>query len=274
MSTKKIVWKSEEVEEIKKLYVKDRLSSLKISKLFGVSSPTIQKLLKSECVLRKVGESNIKYSQNNDYFKYINTEEKAYWLGFIYADGYITRSNQLRINLAIKDENHLVKFYKSIESDREVKYTDKTVGENIYYGCYAYVASSDFTKKIINKGCITNKSLILTFPTEDIVPSEFINHFIRGYFDGDGSIHIGRVNTTGYKNYRVSFVGTYQFLTTLKNKLNCNDLKLEDRGTHFSLQIYGNKQVFNVLRNFIYRDANISMDRKYEKYLEFKEMYS
>src|SRR5690606_24292057 len=108
--------------EIRRLYLEERLSSLNISKKFNVSSPTIQKLLRKEGIIRRVGESNLKYAQDNDFFKNIDTEEKAYWLGFLYADGYITQNNQLRINLSIEDENHLLKFYNSINSNRSIKY--------------------------------------------------------------------------------------------------------------------------------------------------------
>ena len=250
------------------------MSSDKIAKLFSVSSPTIQKVLREKGCIRKVGKSNIKYTQDNDFFKIIDTEEKAYWLGFIYADGYITKRNELRINLSADDEDHLHKFYNAIKSNREIKYTQKKMNGNIYKQAYAYIASGDFVKHLISKGCTNNKSLTLKFPISDILPEKLVNHFVRGYFDGDGSIHVSKVNNTGHKNYRLSFVGTEDMLNNIKNILNCSHLKLEDRGSFYCLQINGNIQVLKILDEFIYRDANIYLDRKYKKYLELKAMYS
>lgn len=64
-------------------------------------------------------------------------------------------------------------------------------------------------------GCVKRKSLILKFPDEKIVPKELMNHFIRGYFDGDGSISIGR-------NIKVNFTGNTNFILDLRNYLACN----------------------------------------------------
>lgn len=273
-NTRKIKFNEKQVQYIRKLYIEDKMSSQKIGKLFNVSPPTIQKILRELGIIRSVGKSNTKYKQNNNYFKIIDTEDKAYWLGFIYADGYITKNNQLRINLQIKDENHLVKFYKFIESDREVKYTKKISGNKIYYGCYAYIANTDFTKHLISKGCTNNKSLNLKFPTYDIVPKDLIYHFIRGYFDGDGSIFVSRIDkNTNHKYIKINFTGTYGMILNIRTHLNCNNIKLENKGNFYVLSINGNHQVFNILDNYIYKDATIYLDRKYEKYRKFKELY-
>ena len=61
---------------------------------------------------------------------------------------------------------------------------------------------------LIKQGCVPNKSLILTFPNKYQVPKNLINHFIRGYFDGDGSIYEYSKTHAG----SISFIGTESVL--------------------------------------------------------------
>ena len=83
------------------------------------------------------------------------------------------------------------------------------------------VCLSQTSQKTVNDlkrlGCIENKSLVLTFPTYDQVPEELIYHFIRGYFDGDGSVSI---NSKNYKYAHISIVGTENFIKKLSEYFN------------------------------------------------------
>lgn len=117
----------------------------------------------------------------NNYFEFIDSEDKAYWLGFIYADGCVTKDHkQLIINLAPKDYNHLEKFKQCIQGKYQIRFKD-----NNRYVSYC-VSCKQFIEYLINDGCIPHKSLILQFPNTNILPIEYRRHFIRGYFDGDG----------------------------------------------------------------------------------------
>ena len=90
---------------------------------------------------------------------------------------------------------------------------------------------------LIKQGCVPNKSLILTFPNKHQVPKNLINHFIRGYFDGDGSISYGiqerysvrKKQNTKRLNINAQFIGTKEMLTVINNCVNFNGLEKEKR---------------------------------------------
>lgn len=60
--------------------------------------------------------------------------------------------------------------------------------------------SKQITQDLVRLGAIPNKSLVLQFPTFDIVPEEYISSFILGCFDGDGCIWNGKRKKMWVKN--------------------------------------------------------------------------
>jgi len=271
-----INWKEEQIQTIIHLYCNEDKSPYKIAELFGTSPQTIRNLLRRNNIdIHEIGYYNRKFSLNEIFFEEIDTEEKAYWLGFLYADAYISETkHKIRLNLQSEDVNHLYKFRETLSTEKPIKVTTKKNGNKVYYLNYIELSSKKMVNDLKNKGCFQNKSLLLKFPNNDIVPENLKSHFIRGYFDGDGSLHVSRVyKPTGYKFYRISFVGTERFLKDLKKHLKCERLKLENKKTHFVLQINGNRQIREILSNIIYKDATIFLERKYNKYLEFMNYY-
>jgi len=119
---------------------------------------------------------------NKKYFEDIDSKEKAYWLGFLYADGYVTKNNYaLALELADKDEELLVRFCNHIGAN------DKSIKKIIrgkYISCRVLVSSKEFVSHIINKGCVNKKSLIVRLP--EFNDDKLNLSFLMGYFDGDG----------------------------------------------------------------------------------------
>lgn len=125
---------------------------------------------------------------NKHIFDTIDTEEKAYWLGFIFADGYIGSTPldpnkksvyNFEISLKLSDLEHLEKFKQFISFEKDV------VCDN--YRCRIMIANKHFWNILNGYGCIPRKSLTLQFPDKSIFKSsDLVRHFIRGYFDGDG----------------------------------------------------------------------------------------
>jgi hypothetical protein len=171
------------------------------------------------------------YYYNENYFTQIDTEEKAYWLGFLYADGYIEpiyRKQKIKamravIGLQEADRNHLEKFLIHIESNAPITQNITILNHKNYYSNRVRINNTKMCKDLIKLGCVNNKSLILKFPNDDIIPKHLIRHFIRGYFDGDGCVYykegekIDNRNKKKYKYKRlmVSIVGTESFLNSL-----------------------------------------------------------
>lgn len=226
-----------------------------VSDFYGLSRNSIYSFLKRN------GVTDVKnylkdLSFQQDYFNNIDSSDKAYWLGFIYADGYVfSPKDRLGINLHVKDIEHLHKFKKSLKSTQKVRIVEKNNTCNITHH------SKKLLEDLKQHGCIDKKSLVLVFPK---IEDCFLFDFIRGYYDGDGCI----TNNCNGK-MRLNVVGTESFLTTLQNifytKLDIPKRKLHTTGKAFVLEHNGNKQATKIA-DTLYKDANIYLDRKYEKY--------
>lgn len=139
--------------------------------------------------------SNRCYSLNESYFEFIDSEEKAYWLGFIMADGCISSSDSKydpnRLDILLKDDEDnrilLNQFKQDIDFSRDLEYREIT---NIKYGFSSdevgiRVNSKKFVNYLLQHNVSPNKT------GKEIIPKldyELIKYFIRGYFDGDGCI--------------------------------------------------------------------------------------
>lgn len=122
------------------------------------------------------------------------------------------------------------------------------------------------TENLINLGCVPNKSLILTFPTEEQVPKNLQHHFIRGYFDGDGCVSFKDLK----KNNVLSVLGTKEFLEKYNLFLNYNNIKTNKisnkKSKAFETRIY-KKEMIIKFYNLCYKNSLIYLDRKKEKFL-------
>jgi hypothetical protein len=195
---------------------------------------------------------------NHNFFSDINTENKAYWLGFLMADGCIidkvkSGSLQLSIRLSKRDLTHLKKFHEDIDSLNKI-------GFGKHNDIYSSHSSDILCNDLIKLGCTPRKSLTLMFP--QTIPDDLMNHFIRGYFDGDGStsIHKGR--------FFADFLGTKWFLEELNEKLPIKRNVRVKKENLFILQfsdIDGCKTIYS----FMYNNATIFLDRKKNKFEEW-----
>lgn len=209
------------------------------------------------------------YNLDVDYFKNIDTEDKAYWLGFLYADGCVTQDKKsLHINLAPVDIEHLKKFIKCIQSNHVVKYRDN----NRYVSLI--ICNKQFINNLVDKGCVPAKSLILRFPSKDIVPDYLIRHFIRGYFDGDGCYSAIMRKCANKPNPifmgEIKFLGTYDMMEHISQELPCDNVDVSKDGAIYKIR-YHKKELLKAILSYMYDDSVIYLDRKYQKYLDNKD---
>lgn len=198
---------------------------------------------------------------NNNYFDTINSEDKAYWLGFYFADGYQNNQGNFGFSLASKDKEHLEKFKKAIKSTYPIHDYKVVSGYKPGAPYSRMLCRSDEIIRSLNlHGAVAHKALILEFPTT--VPFLLIRHFIRGYFDGDGSWTIDK--NSSYL-YQFKLCGTEAFLTTAAMFLEIPP-KLYKKGNSYYLSKAG-KEVLRIM-NFLYEDTTIYLDRKYQRYLQ------
>lgn len=219
-------------------------------------------------------------------FDSIDTEEKAYWLGFWYADGYLDSrplnpkvkpKYGLEISLKGDDFKHLEKFNIFMKHSKNiVKISDVKCGTTICKRCRWGVTNKHLWQTLNNLGCTPRKSLIITFPNISIFKSpNLIRHFIRGYFDGDGCLSWCDKKHT---NPHVSVLGTEDFLTSVKKYLPLKfNYILEKANKDSSNKITKQFSVCGKngyeLAKYLYSNATIYLERKYEKYLEYCRLY-
>lgn len=266
------------VSTIIKLY-KDNLSIAKIYRLLKENNITICKkriskiLTSNDVKLRTLSEAATKYEVVSDFFSTIDTEEKAYWLGFMYADGYVTGTKIVGCKLSTKDEEHLIKLRNILSPTKPLYYDETSQGFGNNTKSVALILTNrNLFKDLVSKGCIQNKSKLLTFPNENIVPKELIHHFIRGYFDGDGSVTAG-INPKGHIRILIGIVGTESFLSEIRKALSLEDTKYlykyKNKDIH-ELKV-GGTNVVKAIYNFLYKDATVFLERKYIKFKEYYE---
>lgn len=177
----------EQIQSIVQDYQNNK-SMRQIEKDYGVTRQSVATYLEKIGVKTTKGNHHRKYTHQYDFFENIDTEEKAYWLGFMFADGYIVDysnkygEDKFGITLHSKDKETLEQFKKSIQSTNPI--TD--VSSNGRQLHRILMSSQKTVDDLISHGCFKQKSLILKPPTG--IPKELIHHFIRGFFDGDGSI--------------------------------------------------------------------------------------
>lgn len=210
---------------------------------------------------------------NETIFDSIDTEEKAYWLGFIFADGYISSSKYtFEISLKGADKHHLDKFnnFMQHEDQNHVKLSNIKLNNKMFKRCRWSVTNKHLWKTLNNLGCTPQKSLTLQFPNLNIFKTkDLIRHFIRGYFDGDGSF--SRTINARTVSPNVSLLGTYEFLSQISNvstiKGHFLHDKRHDQNTHI---MYFTQFDTIIFLDYIYRNASIYLDRKYNLYLFFQ----
>lgn len=183
---KKIVFSQEENQKIIELY--NSHNSLKaIGEQFGVSRTVIKRILEeNKIILRK---TTTVHKQKTDIFNTIDNPEKAYWLGFLAADGnnYRREQNaQISLNIHQKDREHLEKFKNFCNSDAKItNYIANAGFSNNTPMCKMSLYSIEMSDALTKWGVPPKKSFILKPPN---IEKQYFLPYICGYFDGDGSI--------------------------------------------------------------------------------------
>lgn len=246
-------------------------SSNKIAEKLNIHSQTIRNFLKRNNI--KIRQKGLKtYNLDEKFFDKIDSEEKAYFLGFIFADGCNTGMS-LNIHVAKKDIDILNKFKKAIKYSGDIKLCKpRKIGNSDYISgpsCLIKICRKYICDALIKLGCDIQKTNRIKFPEENIVPKYLIRHFIRGYFDGDGSLHVPK----HHPRADVTIAGCPLLMSQMKDFL-VNQLDI-----YLSCKIYKNRNysmiqgssIENLMKflDYLYKDATVFLNRKYNKYQDF-----
>jgi hypothetical protein len=241
-----------EIDDMIKLYEEGQ-STTEIAAKANVTGRYVSLILKDKCVdKRPFGHWKRQYELNEDYFK-TWSKTMAYILGFFTADGVVAKSTP-SICFAQKEKGILEQIKKEINTQQPIIQNSKT-------GVYLLTINSKVMKDDLIKlhGINPNKSLNIKFP---YVPDEYMSHFVRGYFDGDGCIYKNKnfVNIVG---------GSLEFLKDLYlifEEKNFNPV-LKDFGQHYRIYISGYENIKR-FATWIYKDKDLMLQRKFDRFQE------
>lgn len=226
-----------------------------LAKLCKVDPGTIKYWAKKHGITLKKGSVR-QYYFNESFFDVIDTEEKAYILGLIAADGYIDiEEKSVSLQLHSKDEYILNKI-KSLIGDTAPLYKRKNKNSKTLT-----LSSKKLVKSLNLFGIVRNKTLSLSLPNLD---TKFMKHFLRGYFDGDGWIG---------KSQAVLVGASYLFLSQLKNfifqtfnyEIPLKYIKRKN-SEYWRLEFCTQHSSFF---KWMYQDNLLSLPRKYKSYLTY-----
>lgn len=256
-------------------YLKNALNEGKsysfISKIFGINPDTLSSLAK-EYGLHK--DNRRKYSLNEKYFDVIDLKEKAYWLGFLAADGYVDQEKGvIIIGLQISDKQHIEKFLKAINSNKIAKIHHSLFNNKDHITYSVTINSKYMTKRLKELELFKGKSLRYVPPCSEQVPRCWIKYWILGYFDGDGCLSIYK--SRGSVRYKMGFLGTKETILFIQDFLfldKKNSLAHNCSQTfQFTLTETETKEVLDYLYCDV--DSELCLKRKYDKYLKICDIY-
>ena len=262
-----------EVEEIIRLYIEDMLGCHVIGRRAGLSCNQIARILKKNgIVLRTLAEGQRNRSVNSlrytnvDFFKNINMEEKAYWLGFIVADGSVSNNkihSRLTIGLKPSDRSHLEKINKIFNASLKL-YQGKE---------YFHLTNVSLCEDLIKLGVVPDKTHKDDYNfTFDNLSDELKRHYLRGLFDGDGTVYyMDRQDSLG-----CGFIATKQFSVQIKDYteslLGLTSTKLKHYEFYSTFQYRSKKDVSKIL-SYLYDNSTLYLDRKYNLYQDNKHLF-
>lgn len=242
---------------------------MEISKVLDISKRAVARVLQECGINSKLKNRYIIYNEN--YFENINTEIKAYLLGFIYADGFVGVHNDFCISLSDKVDDNL-KILKLLQDELEIDcdliYHSVDKNGN---GKYTLKFSN---KKIVNDlnthGVFTCKSLNM----QDIpnINNDLFNHFIRGYFDGDGSICTYYDSYDKRQRYCMEILGTPEFLKSMQ-KIICTECNVKETKLHNVNHVSGLTRISHrgvksliKIREYLYNNSTIYLTYKHDRF--------
>ncbi len=247
------IFSDTKIPEIIKLYELG-VSAKVLGFKYHIDKRRVQKWAKERGNLRSLSDSHRVTYFNQHSFDVIDIPAKAYWLGFFYADAY---------------NADLQKLAKLVELPIEkVEFGADSEG---YETCKIALYSKHFCTKMTELGCMRAKSFKIEFPKW--LDKNLYSHFVRGMFDGDGSLKVNK--NTG--EWAWNLVSTESCCIDLANifkdelNLNIDYGNISKTGNNTCNLVTNGHRKIRILLDWLYKDSDETMrlDRKYEKYQTF-----
>jgi hypothetical protein len=271
---RKVHFTDEQVKSIIEQF-HNRVSLDVIAKQYDLSQPVIRNVVMNMGFVPQQRRSDL----NENYFDVVDNENKAYWLGYLAADGCVrvrkqvdkngnhkTHGNSIHLKLSTMDEEHLKKFRDEVCPNSVLKYATSVVKTKIgnistSYSVVLNLYSNYIVSQIIDKGVGPRKTFTIGKPN---IEEKYIRHYIRGLFDGDGCVVIEDGKRLIYRITTAS-ENMNKFLKELFESLGINMIRM---GINC---VIGRKEDTMKFYNYIYDDATIWLERKKDKTIKVFE---
>lgn len=254
-----------ELELIYKKYIEGGSITI-LGEEFGVSAQTIWKYIKKKGINRDMSITMSKHSLNKNYFDNINTEYKAYFLGLLFGDGsndYGVKNNRITISMVEADALEILSvFKKELNLSRDLIPTQQNKiskkGEPYKKMLTLTIYNKYMSKTLANLGLVKNKHNKMKFP---VIPVLLYRHFVRGFFDADGSVSLNRGKLNSLRCQLTS--NSKQLIEDIKEIVNL-DCKLYVRNQKYlSYQlVYCRIAEARQFHNWMYNNSSIFLSRK------------
>lgn len=249
----------EQIEEIKTQYSKG-IPLITLQKEYNISYDRIKNLLKDCENISSAKRLNPNLIEN--YFENIDSEDKAYWLGWIISDGAITyqpEKSKFQLEITLKEEDeHILHL---LEQDLGVQ--NKVYTSNKIYKRFS-LGSKNIIKNLVDLGVTQNKTFTVKVPSFD---KQYNAAFLRGLFDGDGGFTV-YTRATGQKCMELSFCGNEYIVSWILSTLleDIPDLTKNSITKESSIKRirWSRKKDIILIRDYLYKNHNNHfLSRKY-----------
>lgn len=235
---------------------------------YGTNGTNVAKLLRRAGVEIR-GLREYSFPVDESFFDVVDTEEKAYCLGFFMADG-CNQSQVPAVRMSITDHDILLDIARAMKWEGPIRKTPpRGKGKKPQY--HLCIGSRRMSDALTRVGCVSGKTYLATFPGSDIVPGHLVRHLIRGWLDGDGTI-------TGSHGVirRACIVGTEAACRGMSEACGrllgitggLSPVQKADHHTVWAFSVSGRHQLKKFL-DWLYQDATIFLNRKHAKYQQF-----
>lgn len=256
---------------LKDTLIKEYIEGTSLTELYNkykVPISSIHYIIKKAKVNRPRENTTVKH----DYFDFIDNEEKAYWIGFLLADGNVyTKNYKNTISLGLKgtDKEHVQKFITCLNIKNKLYETYMKQGYSIGNKKVQIAFSSNQIVVALEEfGIIPKKSSFdIKYKIQEIIPEMLQRHFWRGVIDGDGYITI-----SNRPQFSIGLVGTYKLLEDFLiycKKFVPTQASIRPHSSIFDIRIssdYGEK-----IAGLLYNKCKIYLNRKYNIWKNWKE---
>lgn len=252
-------------ETVINFYTKEPISMERCAKHFNLCSVTISRTLKRNDIHIWSRQELKQKDLNVNFFKEIDTEEKAYFLGLIFADGCVfknsDKNNSLLVSIQLqKQDGYLIEKFKEVTKAPRKIVIDKRDGSKSIT-----IVNNVFVNNLINHGVKIHKENRVFIP----INSSLQHHFIRGLFDGDGSFY----RTNHFNLMLCGYSYFHDIYNFIIKTLNMNSVKVSFTDNTYNCRWGSQKDVMN-FANYIYKDATIYLERKFNEFKKYNLIHA